>query len=271
MNVSPVRGVVRVLSTAAVAVGPVCGMHAQNTLDALPAMPPLDCYLGRDVVPYPSLREADVMWERRVWRVVDLGHPQNSAWRAPTGHAGGCYSLFAIIRNALLLEGAITAFDAGPAGKDDAFQRPMNADALVELLDGTDGVQEAEVTRYMIKEDWIFDKQRGVMEVRIIGLAPMRELRGGDGELRGHAPLFWLYFPECRPLFARWLAYRDVDGTDHSFEELFATRRFQGTILKVGNVMDRSTDEYKIGLDALLEAEGVREQLVKLHFHLWNY
>jgi len=25
--------------------------------------------------------------------------------------------------------------------------------------------------------------------------------------------------------------------------------------------MDRSTDEYQIGLDALLEAEGVREQL----------
>ena len=110
MNVSPVRGVVRVLSTAAVAVGPVCGMQAQNTLDASPATPPPDCYLGQDVVPYPGLREADVMWERRVWRVVDLGHPQNSAWRAPTGHAGGCYSLFAIIRNALLLEGAITAF-----------------------------------------------------------------------------------------------------------------------------------------------------------------
>ena len=35
--------------------------------------------------------------------------------------------------------------------------------------------------------------------------------------------------------------------------------------------MDRRTDEYKIGLDALLEAEGVREQLFQLHFDLWNY
>jgi gliding motility associated protien GldN len=271
MKVSPVHLPVRLLSTAAVTVGLVCVMHAQSTLDASPVTPPSDCYLGQDVVPYPSLREADVMWERRVWRVVDLGHPRNSAWWAPTGHADGCYSLFAIIRNALLLEGAITAYDAGPAGKDDAFQRPLGNEAIVGLLAGADGVQEAEVTRYAIKEDWIFDKQRGVMDVRIIGLAPMRELRGGDGELRGHAPLFWLYFPERRPLFARWLAYRDVDGTDHSFEELFATRRFQGTIVKVGNAMDRTTDEYKIGLDALLEAEGVREQLFKLHFDLWNY
>lgn len=271
MNVSAVPGVVRVLSTAVVAVVPVCGMNAQSTLDASSAMLPPDCYLRQEAVPYPSLREADVMWERRVWRVVDLGQPQNAAWRAPTGHVGGCYSLFAIIRNGLLLEGAITAFDAGPAGKDDAFQRTMDPDALVELLDGPEGVQESEATRYMIKEDWIFDKQRGTMDVRIIGLAPMREVRGEDGELRGHALLFWLHFPECRPLFARWLAFRDVDGTDHSFEELFAARRFRGTILKVGNAMYRSTDEYKIGLDALLEAEGVREQLFQLHFDLWNY
>lgn len=34
-----------------------------------------------------------------------------------------------------------------------------------------------DVTRYQLKEDWVFDKQRGVMEVRIIGLAPMREVR----------------------------------------------------------------------------------------------
>jgi len=269
MSVGTVHVAVRVLSTAVVIVVPVFGVQAQNALDASPTPP--RCFLGHDVIPYATLREADVMWERRVWRVIDLADPRNAAWRAPMGHAGGCYSLFSVIRNGLLLEGAITAYDAGPAGKDDAFQRTLGNDALVELLAGPDGVQEAQVTRYMIKEDWIFDKQRGVMEARIIGLAPLREVRGEDGELRAHAPLFWLYFPECRPLFARWLAYRDVDGTDHSFEELFALRRFHGTIQKVGNVMGRSTEEYKVSLNALLEAEGIREQLFQLHFDLWNY
>lgn len=254
---------------ATVVLVPVSALLAQSTLDASPTPP--ECFLGKDVIPYPTLREADVMWERRVWRMVDLDDARNSVWRAPTGHEGGCYSLFGIIRNALLLEGAITAYDPGPGGRDDAFQRPMGNGSMVELLAGADGVQEAQVTGYMIKEDWIFDKQRGVMEVRIIGLAPLREVRGEEGELRGHEPLFWLYFPECRPLLARWLAYREVDGTDHSFEELFATRRFHGTILKVGNAMDRGLDEYKIGPDALLEAEGVREQLFRLHFDLWNY
>ena len=269
MNVGPVNGAGWVFSTAMAVVGPVGGVLAQNALDALPT--PTECFLGRNVIPYPNLREADVMWERRVWRVVDLEHPHNAAWRSPAGHAGGCYSLFAIIRNGLLLEGAITAYDPGPAGKEDAFQRPLGNEALVELLTGRGGVQEAQVTRYMMKEDWIFDRQRGVMEARVIGLAPLREVRGDEGELRGHEPLFWLYFPECRPLFARWLAYRDLDGVDHSFDELFASRRSHGTILKVGNAMDRSMDQYKIGMDALLEVEGIRQQLLQLHFDLWNY
>lgn len=34
-------------------------------------------YPSRRVIPYTSLREADVMWNKRVWRRIDLREKQN--------------------------------------------------------------------------------------------------------------------------------------------------------------------------------------------------
>ena len=99
----------------------------------------------------------------------------------------------------------------------------------------------------------------------------MAEVRGEDGELRGHRPLFWLYYPECRTLFARWLALKDEHDRSLSYEDLFAERRFSGTIVKVSNMYDRGIAEHRTGLDALLEGEAIREQLFRMGFDLWNY
>ena len=63
-------------------------------------------------------------------------------------------------------------------------------------------VTTEEIKMYKLKEDWFFDRTRGVMDVRIIGIAPMKEVRGPNNELRGYRELFWLYYPECRYVFA---------------------------------------------------------------------
>ncbi len=109
------------------------------------------------------------------------------------------------------------------------------------------------------------------MEVRIIGIAPMVDLLGEDGELRGHRTLFWLYYPECRLLFSRWAADRGTDDQGVSYETLFAQRRFSSTIVKVSNVSDRTINEHKATLDALLKSEAIREQVFRTGFDLWNY
>jgi gliding motility associated protien GldN len=223
------------------------------------------------VVPYAPLREADVAWERRVWRLLDLNAPENLPFRDPEGEGPGCMDLFAVIRHGLLEEGAITAYDPGPASDDDAFRVPYSRKALFEMLASSELDHGPVVSRFMIKEDWIFDKQRSEMVVRIIGLAPMREVRGEEGELRGHQVVFWLYYPECRLTFARWAADRDMNGVRLSFEDFFAQRRFASTVVKVSGEPDRAISAYRTGLDALMEAEGVKEQLFHLGFDLWHY
>ena len=242
-------------------------LRAQNNSVLDPGMSP--CSINAQVEPYPTLREADVMWSKRACRTIDISQSTN---RILNGQGSdGCMDLFDVIRHGLLDEGSITAYDPGSLEHDDAFTKPFSRNAIAALLKPQDPSTIPVVTRYMIKEDWIFDKQRSVMEVRIIGLAPMAEVRGDDGELRGYSILCWLYYPECRMLFSRWAAEQLPEGRSVSFEEIFAKRKFTSTVTKASNVQDRSINTYKAGLDALLEGEGVREQLDILGFDLWAY
>lgn len=272
MHVSPVLPFTTLCCS--LVLGPDSLLFAQDPLDPGTSgqSQSAGCTMIGGVAPYTALREADVFWERRVWRVLDLDDPVNHLLRAPDGASDGCYGLFQIIRHGLLDEGAITAYDPGPLMQDDAFKMPLSSDALAAQFAAMDSIPGTRIGRLLIKEDWIFDKQRSVMEVRIIGLAPMLQVYGEDGELRGHRPLFWLYYPECRILFSRWLAFVDKkDASKHSYEEIFSKRLFSGTIQKVSNMMDRGINEHTTGLDALLESDAIREQLYRMGFDLWHY
>jgi gliding motility associated protien GldN len=129
-----------------------------------------------------------------------------------------------------------------------------------------------QVTRFRLKEDWHFDKQRGKVDIRIIGLAPMREVRSESGEVLGHAPLFWLYYPELRYYLANQEVFTSGNEAQRiTFEQLFAKRRFASTIDKVSNVHDRGSSAYLAGVDALLVGERIKHDLFAYEHDLWNW
>ncbi|MBL0044449.1 MAG: gliding motility protein GldN [Flavobacteriales bacterium] len=245
---------------------------------------------GQRVVPYPYVREADVMWQKRVWRDIDVTEKVNHPLFYPLEPVDGRSSLFDIIKNALLLDGSITAFYAGVDGWDDEFTQMLSVEQVHDILIRTDTIQveslegdvenmvqrvEAtsdDIRRYRIKEDWIFDKQRSCMDVRIIGLAPLKANRGDDGEIRGYQPLFWLYFPEIRYVLVNHSSFnRWNDGEQRSFDHLFRARMFSSTVVKESNVFDRNISEYKTGVDGVLESERIKTELFEFEHDLWHY
>lgn len=272
---------------ASLCLGPV--LNAQTVLDG--------AYIKehtptRRTIPYVHLREADVMVAQRVWRTIDLREKINHPLYYPLEPTQDRKSLFDVILEGLLKTGSLTAYDPGVLLQDDDFERPLTVEQLEGMLNAvdtiwtpslddpdiqipvprSDPVTTAEVTRYLLKEDWIFDKQRGVMEPRIIGLAPLREVRGDDGELRGHAPLFWLYFPEFRYVLANAEAFeRGSDAGGRSFDRIFQDRLFSSYITKVSNAYDRGIIDYATGVEGLLEGEAVKEHLFRTEFDQWNY
>jgi len=254
---------------------------------------------------YAPLRQADVMWSRKIWREIDLRQKINHPFYYPendgTGHTiDDRRSLIDVIYSAIQ-EGTITAY--GNAVRDDEFRDPMSAedikkiggakeekvevvdwDAIAEGADPEDAkiiklskipFNRNTIKKWRLKEEWFFDKQRSVMDVRILGLAPLQEDRDEvNGQLIGtFSPLFWVYFPEAREVLINAEAYNLVknDAERRTYDDIFWKRMFSSTITKESTVMDRKVNEFMVGLDALLESERIREEIFNMEHDLWEY
>ena len=247
--------------------------------------------LTKRVVPYPHLREADVMYKRRIWQEIDLRQKFNHTFYFPLDPIQDRKNLFDVIREALLVEGSLVAYSAGPLGEDDEFTFPLSADSIRTILNPVTLVKQYDdfgevigtvqqsnelssdkITRYRIKEDWIWDRQRSERYVRILGIAPMMEDFDIDGNSVGFRPLFWLYYPECRYVFANSEVYNMFnDAQRRTFEDLFQKRYFSSYIVKEDNAFNRQIISYARGLDALAESERIQQELFNIEHDIWNY
>jgi len=133
--------------------------------------------------------------------------------------------------------------------------------------------EPTDVKRIRIKEDMFFDKQRSVTETRIIGICPVKEnIDPKTGESRGDQPLFWINFPEARPVFAKAEVFnRQNSAAKMTYDDLFWKRMFSSYIYKEENVYDRKIIEYATGLDAMLESERIKNDLFMFEQNLWEY
>ncbi|QQR85341.1 MAG: hypothetical protein IPJ76_12050 [Flavobacteriales bacterium] len=117
----------RFIGRSAVAVFCISSTLAQDPNDGSPGG--TDNRMKR-VVPYPNIREADVLWHKRVWRTIDLREKMNHALYYPVEPINDRKSLFEVIQEAVLMEGSITAYDVGVVGQDDEFTKALSAKEL---------------------------------------------------------------------------------------------------------------------------------------------
>jgi gliding motility associated protien GldN len=242
-----------------------------------------------DPIPYSFIREADVIWSRRIWRTIDMREKMNQPFYYPEQPQNGWRSFITIVLDAMK-EGTITAYSAKT---DDQFLVPITYKELMDQLRTTrkvtlprpDNPEEkfdtvittdfyyTDVKKLRIKEDWVFDRQRSVQEVRILGICPVKDNFSEAGEYRGDEPIFWIYFPECRGLLAKNEQFNLKNGVAGrlSYDDVFMKRMFSSYIYKFENVYDRRIDEYESGVGALLEAEKAKNNLFEFEQNLWEY
>jgi gliding motility associated protien GldN len=273
-----------------IACGFISVASAQNVLDGVYVR---DNNPARRVVPYSFLREADVLWSKRIWRQIDLNEKVNAPMRFPkTGETKDRKNLISVLMDAIK-EGSLTAYDPS----DDEFTTPMTSEEFSKV-GGADSINikvtraeppydeydstvfrafnPDDVVMYRMKEEWFFDKQRSVLDVRIIGICPMMLARDQEGNLVEGGQrklLFWVYFPEARRIFANAeLANRYNSSQRLSFDDLFMKRMFNSYIIKEDNVYNRRVDDYKTNpMDALLESERIKQDIINFETDLWEY
>jgi gliding motility associated protien GldN len=138
-------------------------------------------------------------------------------------------------------------------------------------IDVVEPYTSRDIIRYDLKEDWFFDKQRSMLDVRIIGISPV-VLGLFEGKVTGYENLFWLYFPECRYVFQNFFVYNDAnDAQRMSFDDFFWKRQFSSFVKKESNVYDRAVSPNWDGLDALLQSEKIRNEIFTFEHDLWHF
>lgn len=242
----------------------------------------------RRITPYTEIREADVMWQRRIWRVMDLREKMNQTFYYPFEVTNGRSNLITIIKNSLEA-GELRAYD--PFYDD--FTVPYTAQQALSIGSDTtyyidyrpyepyeeydtfriNTLDYSSIKKFYIKEDWVFDKARSVMEVRILGICPVREVRDQNGEYRGEQPMYWIYFPELRTIIANEEMYNRYNNIANqlTYDDAFMKRMFSSYIYKEDNVYDRKISDYmKNGLEALLESEDIKDKMRNYEHDLWE-
>ncbi len=243
----------------------------------------------RRVVPYTHIREADVMWHKRVWREIDLREKINHPLYFPTTPINDRKSLYDVIKMAVVEEKTLKAYDP----IDDEFTVPLTVseaigrmgDSLTIMIEDEFGdptipqitynpIESIDIVKYRLKEDWFFDRERSIMDVRIMGICPFSIAIAEDGSVKGIKPVFWIYFPEARYVFANFDVFnRQNDAERRTFEDIFWKRMFNSYIYKVSNVYDREIIEYKENapMELLFEAEKIKNDIFKMEHDLWHF
>lgn len=243
----------------------------------------------RRVVPYTHVREADVMWHRRIWREIDLREKINHPLYYPITPIQDRKSLFDVIKQAVTEDKTLKAYDP----IDDEFTVPLTVseaigrmgDSLTIMVEDEYGdptipqityneVESDAIVKYRLKEDWFFDNERSIMDVRIMGICPYMIATDENGNYKGIKPIFWIYFPEARYVFANYDVFnRQNDAERRTFEDIFWKRLFNSYILKRSNVYDRYSIDYLANspIEILFEADRIKDDIFKMEHDLWHF
>ncbi len=236
------------------------------------------------VLPYEPVREADIAWEKRMWRIIDTREKINLVWRAEEE------PFFNILKE-MILNGDITAFE------DEKFKTPLTGEEVESKLYKIDTIPSFDyetyqekievvkntldwrsIKKYRIKEIWYFDEEASMMKNRILGIAPImeEEVEGLDRPLV--YPLFWVYYPEARQYFGKKRVKNDDnDIAPMSWADLIDNRFFNSIIYKRSNVLDYKVEDYfdpksdTANMDILLQSEKIKQELFNFEHDLWEY
>jgi gliding motility associated protien GldN len=248
--------------------------------------------MERTPLPYEHLRWDDALFSEKVWRELDLREKINQTFRYEAQDDNGSQIFVDMLLKAVNT-GQVTAF------ADDRFTTPVSLAEIGQMTTGTadtvpqtDPNDPSKVIRYVVtkasfdpktvvkirvKEEWVFDREKSRLFVRILGIAPLKTLYFPNGQERPNSsPMFWVYYPDLRPMLAKHEVYnpKNMGMGRMTWEELFESRMFGSYIVKstLDNPGNKTIRQYvRDPILALIEGDNIKERIFNYEQDLWSY
>ncbi|GGG32315.1 type IX secretion system ring protein PorN/GldN [Bizionia arctica] len=156
----------------------------------------------------------------------------------------------------------------------------FNADGYVDLeyIIKRD-ITSYDISAYLIKGLWYFDKRQAELKFRLLGIAPaapdVNFIDSDDEANKEPIALFWVFFPDAREILHEAKSFNNENSAvPFSFDLLLNSRRYNGYIYKEENVYgDRQVTEYisENALMQLLESDRIKEKIRNFELDMWAY
>ena len=140
-------------------------------------------------------------------------------------------------------------------------------------------ISSYDISAYLIKGLWYFDKRQAELKYRILGIAPaapdVNFIDSEDEANKAPIPLFWVFFPDIRDLLHVNMSFNNKNSAKPvSFDHLLNARRFNGYVYREENVQgDRSIKDYVSdnALMQLIESDRIKEKVRNFEQDMWSY
>ncbi len=249
-------------------------------------------------MPYPFLRESDVVWSTTLWKTIDLNEEFNQYIYFPldTFRSDERKSLAYVIWDGVV-SGDI------PIYEDDELKIPLDnelfiyhytkADTILLEIGYDDDENElyetvirphdfdgADIYQYALREVWFIGKEDTRQDSRRISLAPLKQTfrKFGDDEEGinlGLLPIFWIPLQNMHVrtvLSQHSSAYQGSNLVlQPSWDYVFISQLYSSYTTKESNIYNREISKYVTGVDALREAEEIEEKVFGIGDDMWEY
>lgn len=249
-------------------------------------------------MPFPFLRESDVVWSTTLWKTIDLNEEFNQYMYFPidTFRCDDRKSLAYVLWDGIVA-GKVPIYEDDdlkvPIDNELFVSRYTKADTLMLEIGYDDDDNElyetvirprefdaAEFYHYSLREVWFIGKQETRQDSRRIALAPVKATyrKFGDDEqgiYLGRLPIFWV--PMQNPAVRTVLAQRSSSfhGSNQvlqpSWDYVFLSQLYSAFVTRESNMSGRSISSYLTGEDAIRESDEIEEKVFDIGGDMWEY
>ncbi len=255
-----------------------------------------------DTITNLNHRWDDIVWSRKVYRIIDMRDKQNYQLYFPMRANDQYKSLFRTMLDAICkgipvyrrnAREIVPSFNDSARLEGDELSKAFAYDNNMDnnLIQINPITKQAKIVgdqyynyvknqyKYLIQEIIFFDKHTSRMYSKVIAIAPIYALHPDNSQSKNPMKFFqesvlcWFAFDELRPYLARQYVIPNGNETARlTYDEYFAQKLYSSFILGDSNMFNRMLLESELTYERIhKEQNRIETELLNFEEDLWEY